>query len=179
MKKIIITYGLVSGAVIIGSIILSLVVSGGASEHIAGLEWLGYAVMIIAFSVIFVAIKRYRDTELGGVIRFGTGALVGIGVTLVASVVYVVSWEISLAMTDYAFIEQYTASAIDAKIAAGASESEVAELRAEMETLKTQYANPVYRVPITFLEIFPVGLLISLISAAVLRNSKVLPASNA
>jgi hypothetical protein len=38
------------------------------------------------------------------------------------------------------------------------------------------YSNPLYRLPITFVEMFPVGVLISLISAAVLRNSRVLPA---
>jgi hypothetical protein len=38
------------------------------------------------------------------------------------------------------------------------------------------YRNPLIRMPMTFLEIFPVGLLISLISAAVLKNPRVLPA---
>ena len=42
--------------------------------------------------------------------------------------------------------------------------------------MKIQYADPLFRLPITFLEIFPVGLLISLISAAILRNPGVLPA---
>ena len=48
---------------------------------------------------------------------------------------------------------------------------------AKMEQFKEQYRNPLFRVPVTFLEIFPVGLLIALISAAVLRNSRVLPAA--
>ena len=45
-----------------------------------------------------------------------------------------------------------------------------------MERLREQYANPVFRLPITFLEIFPVGLLITLVSAGLLRNSELLPA---
>src|SRR3546814_12654255 len=33
-----------------------------------------------------------------------------------------------------------------------------------------------FRLPMTFVEIFPVGVLVSLVSAAVLRNPRVLPA---
>ena len=175
MKKIIITNGLVAGAIIAFVISLSLAFEFD-SEHLAGLEWLGYAVMIIAFSMIFVAIKGYRDREQGGVIRFGTAFGIGIGVTLVASLVYVVAWEINLAVTDYAFMKEYTESLIAAEAEAGATEAELATLRADMAVMQERYANPLFRVPITLLEIFPVGLLITLISAAVLRNSKVLPA---
>ncbi|MDJ0918993.1 MAG: DUF4199 domain-containing protein [Woeseiaceae bacterium] len=175
MKKTIITYGLIAGAIIASVTALSLAFDA-SSEHLAGLEWLGYAVMIIAFSMIFVAIKGYRDKELGGVIRFGTAFGVGIGVTLVASVIYVVAWEINLAITDYAFMEDYTQSLIAAEAADGASDAELAALQADMDVMKERYSNPLFRVPITLLEIFPVGLLITLLSAAVLRNSKVLPA---
>ncbi len=175
MKKTITTYGLIAGAIIAFVVALGLAFDS-SSEHLATLEWLGYAIMIIAFSVIFVAIKGYRDRELGGVIRFGTAFGVGIGVTLVASVIYVVAWEVNLAITDYAFMEDYTQSLIAAEAAAGASDAELAALQADMDVMKERYSNPLFRVPITLLEIFPVGLLISLISAAVLRNSKVLPA---
>ena len=176
MRKIIITYGLIAGAIIIGTMIIGLALDGN-SEHLAGLEWLGYLVMILAFGMIFVGIKRYRDQQLGGVIRFGTAFALGIGITLVASAIYVVAWEMNLALTDHAFINDYTQSVLDTKAAAGASAEELAQAETEMAQLKQQYANPLYRLPITFLEIFPVGLLITLISAAVLRNAKVLPAT--
>jgi hypothetical protein len=38
------------------------------------------------------------------------------------------------------------------------------------------YRNPLYRMAFTFIEIFPVGILVSLISAALLRNARLLPA---
>ena len=50
---------------------------------------------------------------------------------------------------------------------------------ADAEAFATNYANPLYRMPLTFIELFPVGVLITLISAAVLRNSRVLPARRA
>lgn len=177
MKKIILTYGIIAGSIIITSIILSLGLEIFDKEKMSALEWLGYLFMILALSMIFVGVKRYRDQELGGIIKFGRAMLLGLGITAVASIIYVAAWEVNLAVTDYAFIHEYTDSIISSKQAAGASEQEMEVVRAEMEAMKTSYANPLYRLPMTFMEIFPVGLLISLISAAVLRNAKVLPAA--
>jgi hypothetical protein len=173
VKRIILVYGTLAGAVVIGSAILSLNL---ADEGSLPPEWLGYLVMIVAFSLIFVGIKRYRDIALGGVIRFGTALGLGLGITVVASAIYVVAWEINLALTDHAFVEEYTQSLLDRGREAGKSPAELDAMAEEMETMKRMYANPAFRVPITFLEIFPVGLLISLVSAAILRNSRVLPA---
>jgi len=108
MKKLILVYGVISGLVIIVINTLSL-------ELGIGQAWLGFLVMFIAFSSIFVAVKQYRDETLGGVIRFGTGFLVGLGITLVASLVYVLVWELYLAVTDYAFIDAYIASIIESR----------------------------------------------------------------
>lgn len=83
----------------------------------------------------------------------------------------------SLNLTDYAFIEDYTRSVIAEKKAAGVAGAELEALVAEMETMKAQCAKPLYRLGITFMEMFPVGLVVSLLSAAILRNSKLLPAS--
>lgn len=178
MKKQILIYGGLSGGIIISSIILSLVVAQ-AETSMAALEWLGYLIMLVALSVIFVGIKRYRDQELGGVIKFGTALLMGLGISLVASLIYVVVWEIHLSITDYAFINTYTEGVIASKEAEGVSGAALEAVVAEMDHLKTRYNNPVYRLFITFSEIFPVGLIVSLISAAILKNTKVLPANAA
>lgn len=170
MARTILIYGGVSGAVTIGSAILGLTLADGDSTHLAGLEWLGYLTMILALSVIFVGVKKVRDNELGGVIGFGRAFLVGLGISLVAAGVYVVVWEINLAMTDYAFMDQYTASIIEGHKEAGTSAEEMEKVMEEMEGMKEIYANPFSRVAITFSEIFPVGLLVSLIAAAVLRT---------
>lgn len=170
MTKTMLLYGGASGAVTIGSAIVALNLASGESTHWAGLEWLGYLTMILALSVIFVGVKRYRDRELGGVIRFGHAFLLGLGISVVAGLVYVVAWEINLALTDYAFMEQYTASMIEAEKAAGISEADLEVLTAEMDQMVESYKNPLFRIPITFSEIFPVGLLVSLIAAAVLRT---------
>jgi len=175
MKKIMLTYGVLSGVVIIVSMILSLRLAG-ESTTMKGLEWLGYLIMVVALSMIFVGIKRYRDQELGGVIKFGTAFRLGLGISLVAGVIYVVAWEANLLMTDYAFIDDYARLVLADKEAAGVTGAEMEAAVTEMEQLKVRYANPLFRLPMTFLEIFPAGLLITLIAAAVLRNSRFMPA---
>ncbi len=131
--------------------------------------------MLVALSVIFIGIKRYRDHHLGGVIRFTTGLQIGIGIAAVAGVIYVGCWEVYLSMTDHAFIGQYAASIIAETQAAGVTGADLEAVILKMEKMQTNYANPLFRLPMTFLEIFPVGLVIALISSAILRNSRVLP----
>lgn len=97
-------------------------------------------------------------------------------VAAIAGVVYVIAWEAFLATTNYPFMENYIASMIEAKREARVSGAELEAFIAEMNQAKEQYANPLFRMPMTFIEIFPVGFLIALISAAILRNPRVLPA---
>ena len=176
MQRIIFTFGAISGAVCFAVFVTGATMAINSNSAEAG-GVLGYLIMLVALSVIFVGIKRYRDRELGGVIRFGQAVLVGLGISLVAGVIYVVCWEVYLKSTGYTFIGEYTQAVIEGKKAAGMAGEELETLIASMETLTQKYASPLFRVPMTFLEIFPFGLIISLISAALLRNSKFLPAA--
>lgn len=170
-------YGSIIGAVIIALMSATLFAAGPDSA--ASSELSGYATMLAILSLLFVGMKRYRDVEHGGVMNFKQGALVGTGIAAVASVIYAISWEGVLVATDYAFIETYSQSLIDAVrekgLAATAEAAEIADIQASMES----YRNPFFRLPITFIEIFPVGLIVALVSAAILRNPKVLPARSA
>ena len=125
MVRIILLYGVISGAIIIG--IISLGMSLGPDSFLST-EWAGYLVMLVALSMIFAAVKRYRDLDLGGVIRFSTALGLGLGVAVVSSVVYVAVWETYLWTTDYRFFAEYSKSAIEAKRAGGASAAELAKL---------------------------------------------------
>lgn len=173
MKRIILVYGLTAGGVVIGSMILGLALSDQAGAG-ASSELAGYLAMLVALTLIFLGIKRYRDRDLGGVIRFKTAFLVGLGISVVAGIIYVAAWEVNLSVTDYAFIEEYTASVLENRRAEGLSGAALEAEVERMEALKAQYGRLTYRLPVTFMEIFPVGLLITLISAAVLRNPNVL-----
>lgn len=136
---------------------------------------IGYTTMLIALSTVFVAIKRKRDVDGGGVIRFWPAFGLGLGISAVAGLLYVLAWEAALAVTQVDFIGVYSDAIIARERAGGASPQALAELRAEMAGFRESYANPLFRLPMTFSEIFPVGILVSLVSAALLRNSRFLP----
>jgi hypothetical protein len=153
-----------------------MVASGGQPEMQDHSLLLGYTIMLVALSMIFFGIKAYRDRELGGVIHFMPALFMGLGISIVSGIIYVLVWEVYMAATNYTFMNAYVESYIAQQKAAGITGAALDKIVAEMEQMKVQYADPLFRMPMTFMEIFPVGLLISLISAAVLRNPKVLPA---
>lgn len=167
-------YGSIIGVVVIAFMLAVMLMTG--PDEVNTSEAAGYAVMLAVLSLVFIGIKRFRDVEHGGVIKFTQAAGVGAGIAVVAAVFYVITWEAFLATTDYAFIETYSASLradIEAKDLAEAARA--AEL-AELEEGIAMYRNPLFRLPITFIEIFPVGLVVALLSALILKNPKVLPA---
>lgn len=174
MKKIALIYGAIAGAIVISVIAFGLATSEGGD--FSGSHAFGYLIMLLGLSLIFFGIKRYRDRDLGGVIKFMPAFVLGLAIAAVAGVVYTAVWEIYLASSDYAFINDYTTGVIEAKKASGVTGAELEKLISDMENMKATYAKPYFRLPMTFLEIFPVGLIVSLISAALLRNPKILPA---
>ena len=174
MPRIILSFGVVAGLVV--AVPMCLLVANAEPGSAATSHFTGYLIMLLALSLVFLGVKRLRDRELGGAIRFVPALLAGLGISAVASVIYVIGWEITLAVTDFAFIDAYSNAAVEAARAKGASAAEVEAVIAKMAEFRQQYANPLFRLPVTFIEIFPVGLLVSLISAALLRNSRFLPA---
>lgn len=173
MQRTILTYGLIAGPFIILGMIGTLLLPAHLQKHCL---WLGYLIMLIGLSAVLLAIKTHRDKALGGVIKFWPAFLVGLGVVAIASVAYVATWEVYLAMTHYRFMDEFTAQALEAKRAAGVTGPAYDKAVVEMATMKANYAKLWYRLPMTFAEIFPVGLLVALVSAALLRNPKFLPA---
>jgi hypothetical protein len=174
LRKIII-FGALAGLIVAIPMIAIMVAMNGRPPLEHGML-VGYATMLIALSTVFVAIKRQRDLDGGGVIRFWPAFGLGVGISAVAGLLYVLAWEASLAITQADFIGAYTETLVAEERAKGASSAAIAKLRAEMETFKLSYANPFFRMPMTFAEIFPVGVLVSLVSAGLLRNPGFLPA---
>ncbi len=147
-------YGLLAAAVV-GAVIVS-----GIAFHLGGVfqtVWFGYTVMVVAMTFLFVGVKRYRDVEKGGVIRFLPALGMGLAIGIVAVIAYVVIWEFYLAATGYAFIDLYFSSP-------------------EMAELKAWYSNPLNRAFETAKELAPVALVMAVASAGLLRNPRLLPA---
>jgi hypothetical protein len=175
MLGITLRYGAISGGIIVAVLIAGIVAAGEhrTQSSIFSTEWFGYTIMLVALSTIFLAVRDYRNNTLGGVIKFLPALGLGLSIAFVAGLAYVIGWEIYLYATRYTFADHYAAAIIEHARQAGTSAEAAA---AEAESFKEMYANPLVRAPMTFLEIFPVGVLIALISAAVLRNPRVLPA---
>ena len=175
MSRYILIYGLIAGLVVgVPLSILTLTMSGGTMMNYGML--IGYLTMLIGLSFVFLAIKRHRDADLGGVIRFWPALALGLGVSFVAGVIYVIAWDVSCAIAHVDFAGAYAKAMVAQQQAKGVTGAALDKIRAEMEQFKVQYANPLYRWPMTFIEIFPVGVLASLVSAGLLRNSRFMPA---
>ncbi len=168
------TYGGIAGLIVIVTIMAGLTFA--ERDGFFTSEYLGYLVMLVALSLIFVGVKRYRDVEAGGVIRFLPALKLGLGIAAVAALVYVLVWELHEALTGYRFMDQYLAGIARRLAAEGRSAAEIAREMAGYEWMRANYPNPLVRIPMVFLEIFPVGLVVALISAGLLRNPRLLPA---
>ena len=175
MLRSVLVYGVVAG-LIVGVPLFGLTVAMNGYPETRYSAVIGYSIMLVALSTVFVAIKRYRDETLGGVIRFWPAFGLGLGISFVAGVFYVVAWEAAVAATHMDFAGRYANAIIEQQKAKGVTGEALANVVAGMERFKAQYANPLYRLPMTFAEIFPVGVLVSLVSAGLLRNRRFLPA---
>ena len=166
-------YGLLAGAAAIGATILW--VNAAWSKGPLGMP-IGYLIMFVALSLIFVGVKQHRDSDLGGVIKFGRASLVGLSIAIIAALVYVLVWEGYLFATDYSFISDYVSAAVQDIESGNLTETEAAAKRAEIEQFQAFYGTPLLRGVVSFTEIFPVGIVVSLISAILLRNPDFMPA---
>lgn len=173
MLRTILKYGLIAGLVVGGFELATFVLFSGMPPLKYGMV-IGYTTMLIALSAVFVGIKRHRDVDRGGVIGFWPALGVGLGISFIAGIFYVAAWEAVQSMMHMDFASSYAQAIIASQKAKGASAEALAKLTTEMEAFKVQYANPMYRLPMTFAEIFPIGVLVSLVSAGLLRNSRFL-----
>ncbi|GAA0699630.1 DUF4199 family protein [Dyella sp. LX-66] len=173
MLRTILKYGLIAGLVVGGFELATFVLFSGMPPLKYGMV-VGYTTMLIALSAVFVGIKRHRDVDRGGVIGFWPALGVGLGISFIAGIFYVAAWEAVQSMMHMDFASSYAQAIIASQKAKGASAEALAKLTTEMEAFKVQYANPMYRLPMTFAEIFPIGVLVSLVSAGLLRNSRFL-----
>jgi hypothetical protein len=169
-------YSLISGG-IAGAIAISIISATIALDlpsHSTSV-FVGYLVMLAALSLIFVGVKRYRDVECGGVIRFGRAFGLGLGMAVVAGLVYAIGWELFIAVSGFDFMTGYTNDVIAGMRAEGASQAAIEAKTVEMREMTAMYENPLLRIPMIFAEIAPVGLIVALVAAALLRNPKLLP----
>lgn len=172
MKKVVLTFGGIAGIIVVGLMYLSMPFHKQLQDMGLG-EVVGYTTMLLAFSSIFLGIKSLRDNYDGGTISFKRAFLAGLYITLIASAIYAIGWEIYFQATGGNFLEEYGAAQIEKMRTGGATEAKIQAFQAEMQMWTGYYKNPIFRFGLTIMEILPVGLLVSLISAAILRRKDV------
>lgn len=172
MKKNILIYGLISGTLISTFMLFSMNYlshcSGKADYNTSML--VGYASMLIAFSLVFVGIRNYRDKYNAGVISFGKAFTIGFFIALIASTMYVLAWMIDYFYFIPDFMDKYSAHMLDELKTSGASQVEIDKKTKEMADFALMYKNPLINALVTYAEILPMGLIVTLISSLILKR---------
>lgn len=170
MKKIILSCGLIAGLLASAWCAIS-VRTFPDSVSLNTRTWLGYTSMVLSFSLIFTGIRQYRDNFSGGKITFGKAFRIGLYISLLGSTTYVLLWLISYHFFFPDFAEKYATLMQLQMKADGAPPAEIAREMAAMAKMSAWFKNPFLNILITYSEILPVGLLISLIAAALLKRT--------
>lgn len=168
MKKTILVFGLISGA--LSSLMMVATVPFVDKIGFDKGEYVGYTAIVLSFLLVFFGIRSYRDNVGNGQITFAKGFTVGIAITLISCVFYVVTWEVLYFTVMHGFMDKYSTYMVEKLKASGASAAAIQAEAQQMEKYKELYENPFFNAAMTFIEPFPVGLIITLISAAVLRK---------
>ena len=171
MKKNVLVFGLISGLVVSTIMAISMIYMNNNPEAKMGIGSMiiGYLSMLVAFSLIFVAVKNYRDKQNGGVISFGKAFKMGLLIALIGSTMYVIMWSIVYNFYMPDFMDKYCAQMIESAKATS-TPAELQKLTEQMNTQKEMYKNPLFFVLFTYFEILPVGLIVSLVTALILKK---------
>lgn len=175
MKRSIITHGLTAGIIVSTFMLLSI---NYLSHREGGVGYgasllIGYASMLLAFSLVFFGIRKYRDKFHDGVINFGGAFKAGLFMVLIASTVYVIAWLIDYFFFFPDYMERFSARMLEDLKAGGASQAEIDKQIQEMASMAAMYKNPFFNAMMTYMEILPVGLVVTLISAFILRRKPI------
>ncbi len=171
MKKPVLLFGLISGA--LSSLMLAATVPFADKIGFGhNIELFGYTTIVLSLLLVFFGIRSYRDNAGNGQITFTKAFAVGISITLISCLCYVVTWEVIYFNFLHGFMDKYGAYMIEKARASGASPAALQAQLHQLNKYKELYENPLFNAMITFLEPFPIGLVITLVSAAVLRKKE-------
>ena len=170
MRKVVLTFGLIAGAILSAMMLATMPFIGSIGFDRA--EIIGYTTMVAAFLMIFFGIKSYRDNVAGGAIGFGRALGIGVLIAAVAAVCYAATWQVVYYRLVPDFAAKYQAHLIDKARRNGDSEESIARQKADMDRFAEWFRNPALNAAIAFVEPLPVALIVSLVSAGVLSRRK-------
>lgn len=166
MRKTVLIFSLILGAILSINIFV-LVNMLYNNPDFKGNDVLGYTVMVVVFSLIFFGVRNYRNKQLGGFISFGRAFKTGVLIAFLASTIYVAVWLFYYYLFVPDFIDVYTQHVLKNTDAV-----DLAAKTKEMADFKEMYKNPLFTILITYSEVLPVGLIVALVSAFILKRKK-------
>lgn len=175
MKKTILTFGLISG--VLASVMMIATVPFMKQPDFDHGYILGYTTIVLSMLLTYFGIRSYRDNVGDGHITFGRAFLIGLAIAVISCSFYVVTWEVIYFKFMPDFMEKYGAHVLQKMQASGASAAAIQEKSEELTKLGAMYKNPLINMAMTFLEPFPVGLVIALLSAAILQRKPQVPSA--
>lgn len=170
MRKIVLTFGLIAGAILSAMMLLTLPFQEQIGFDKGAI--IGYTTMVLAFLMVFFGVRSYRDNVAGGSVTFGRAFKVGLLITAVATVCYVATWQVVYYKFAPDFVEKYAAYSVEKAKQSGATDEQIAEKAKRMAEFKELYKNPLVNIALTFLEPLPVGLIFTLVTAGVLSRKR-------
>ena len=177
MKKTVLTFGLLCGAILVTTMMVTLPFADDLVNSHS--ELIGYSSMVLTAVVLFFGVRAYRERVGAGRMSFGRGLVVGVWIALISSLCYVAAFQLVYFKLRPDFGEVFVASTIQHAKDSGATPDEVAAKERQARQIQRLLDRPLTNAALTFLEPLPIGLLASLISAAVLRRKGALPAAAA
>jgi amino acid transporter len=167
MKKNVLIFGIILGALLCIPWLIMVNMLYTNPEFKSN-DLLRYAILVVIYSLIFVGIRNYRNKESGRFISFGKAFKVGTMITLVAATLYVVAWHIAY----YFFVPDFMEVFTQHVLYQCTTEAELAAKTKEMENFARLYENPLLMILLTYAEVLPIGLVVTLISSLILKNKK-------
>jgi len=168
MKKTVLTFGLIGGALSSAMMLATLPFVDAIGFDKGAI--IGYTTIVLSSLMVFFGIRSYRENVAGGRITFGRGFLVGLLITLLSCACYVVTWEVIYFKLMPGFGDKFAAQMVESVRASGANQAQIDEAAANAKQFKAMYDRPGMNAALTFVEPFPIGLAITLISAGILRK---------
>lgn len=166
MKKIVLVFGIIIGLVFCANIGF-MVYWMYHNPDLKGSELVGYAVMVVVFSLIYIGVRNYRNKQLDGFISFGKAFKTGALIALLGSAIYVAAWLLSYYLFVPDFMDVYSEYVLK-----NCTPEDLPAKTKEMADFKDLYKNPLFVILITFSEVLPIGLVVALVSALILKRKR-------
>lgn len=170
MRKVVLTFGLIGGAVLAAMMLATIPFQDQIGFDRGAI--IGYTTMVLAFLMVYFGVRSYRDNVAGGALTYGQAFKVGLLITAVITVCYVVTWQVIFYTLMPDFLEKYTAFALEKARLAGATEAALATQARDLADFSTMYKNPLVNIAFSFLEPLPVGVVFTLVTAGVLGRKR-------